>query len=109
MPAHSRSWGFRGGLPPGVLTIASAIKQAIGRLPSPFRGEAIFFCVGLMRGLLCWVTICQTFGASGFSAICSGFYGLPVASLGYLVGLAWVVGFRPLGLRSSLFDIGSHP
>jgi hypothetical protein len=55
MPAHSRSWGFRGGLPPGVFS--SSLRDLV--LSADTRGgfspRARDF---LMSAGLCRVTIC---------------------------------------------------
>ena len=46
MPAHSRSWGVEGGLSPRAFSISLRDNTSHRQTPSPFRGEAIFFCVG---------------------------------------------------------------
>jgi hypothetical protein len=55
MPAHSRSWGFRGGLPPGVFSSSLRDVVTIGRHASPFRGERAIF---LMSAGLCRLVVC---------------------------------------------------
>jgi hypothetical protein len=64
MPAHSRSWGFRGGLPPGVFTNRSAIYKPSADTRATEGSERAIF---LMSAGLCWVTICWGFLAGWLS------------------------------------------
>ena len=73
----------------------------------PYLFEHLFDFL-LARGL-CWVTICKAFGASGasgLSAIPSGFCRALGASVGYLFGLGWWGFWGWAGLAFILWGFG---
>jgi hypothetical protein len=77
--------GSEGALPPGVFSISLRDVLTIGRHRAALAARRFYFVLGLMRGGLCWVTIC---------------WGLPVrASMGFLRALRGI----PAGLVGGRF------